>query len=230
MSLVWLAGPLSGLVMQPVVGVLSDKCTSRLGRRRPFLMVGVSAVVVSFICLGWCKEIMSIVFGADYANLEGATILMAVGSIYILDFAINCVQASCRTLIVDSLPSSQQEAAASWASRLMGLGGIFGYFMGNVNLPELIPLFGDTQIKGLCVIACIFLVLTVGLTCLAVTERYLVQLSSLFLAVQLTAYMVSNKKILVANTIDPQNRRKGYLSIQAVLMARMLGQEFRTQL
>ncbi|KAG0377235.1 hypothetical protein BGX24_006479 [Mortierella sp. AD032] len=175
MSLVWLAGPLSGLVMQPVVGVLSDRCTSKLGRRRPFLIVGVSAVVVSFLCLGWCKEIMTGVFGADYDKLDSATIMMAVGSIYILDFAINCVQASCRTLIVDSLPSSQQEAAAAWASRLMGMGGIFGYFMGNVNLPELIPAFGDTQIKGLCIIACLFLVFTVGLTCFTVTERIMVQ-------------------------------------------------------
>ncbi|KAF9907906.1 hypothetical protein EC991_010419 [Linnemannia zychae] len=135
MSLVWLAGPLSGLVMQPVVGVLSDRCTSTLGRRRPFLIVGVAAVVVSFFCLGWCKEIMTGVFGADYAN----------------------------------------EAAASWASRLMGLGGIFGYFMGNINLPELIPAFGDTQIKGLCIIACLFLIFTVGLTCFTVTERVMVR-------------------------------------------------------
>lgn len=85
------------------------------------------------------------------------------------------VQASCRTLIVDSLPSSQQEAAAAWASRLMGLGGIFGYFMGNVNIPELIPAFGDTQVKGLCVIACLFLILAVGTTCVTVTEQFLVR-------------------------------------------------------
>ncbi|KAF9110165.1 hypothetical protein BGX27_006707 [Mortierella sp. AM989] len=174
MSLVWLAGPLSGLVMQPVVGVLSDRCSSRLGRRRPFLIAGVTAVVVSFLCLGWCREIIRGIFGADYSNLENVTIMMAVGSIYILDFAINCVQASCRTLIVDSLPSSQQEAAASWASRLMGIGGIFGYFMGNVNLPQLIPAFGDTQVKGLCLIACLFLILTVGMTCIAVTERVMI--------------------------------------------------------
>ncbi|KAG9072044.1 hypothetical protein KI688_006266 [Linnemannia hyalina] len=147
----------------------------------PFLLqLGLSKSLMSLVWLagplsGWCKDIMTGVFGADYGNLDNATILMAVGSIYILDFAINCVQASCRTLIVDSLPSSQQEAAAAWASRLMGLGGIFGYFMGNVNLPELIPAFGDTQIKGLCVVACIFLILTVGLTCITVTERVMVR-------------------------------------------------------
>ncbi|KAF9024782.1 hypothetical protein BGZ52_010263 [Haplosporangium bisporale] len=85
------------------------------------------------------------------------------------------LQASCRTLIVDSLPSSQQETAAAWASRLMGLGGIFGYFMGNVNIPELIPAFGDTQVKGLCIIACLFLILAVGTTCVTVTEQFLVR-------------------------------------------------------
>ncbi|KAF9585598.1 hypothetical protein BGW38_001620 [Lunasporangiospora selenospora] len=175
MSLVWLAGPLSGLVMQPVVGVLSDRCTFRLGRRRPFLIIGVGSVVLTFLSLGWCREIMRELLGADNPKLHDATILMAVASIYILDFAINCVQASCRTLIVDSLPSSQQEAAAAWASRLMGLGGIFGYFMGNINLPELIPAFGDTQIKGLCVTACLFLLLSVGLTCFTVTERFFVR-------------------------------------------------------
>ncbi|KAF9423052.1 hypothetical protein BGZ76_003694 [Entomortierella beljakovae] len=175
MSLVWLAGPLSGLVMQPVVGVLSDKCTSKFGRRRPFLAVGVMAVVVSFLCLGWCREIIRGIFGSDYSNLQNVTILMAVVSIFILDFAINCVQASCRTLIVDSLPSSQQEVAASWASRLMGIGGIFGYFMGNVDLPRIFPSLGDTQFKGLCIIACMFLILTVGATCVAVTERVMVR-------------------------------------------------------
>ncbi|KAF9387062.1 hypothetical protein CPB97_003002 [Podila verticillata] len=175
MSLVWLAGPLSGLIMQPVVGVLSDRCTLKLGRRRPFLIFGVTLLVISFLCLGWCKEITALILGSESSSLDGATILVAVASIYILDFSINCVQASCRTLIVDSLPSSQQEAAAAWASRLMGLGGIFGYFMGNVNIPELIPAFGDTQVKGLCVIACLFLILAVGTTCVTVTEQFLVR-------------------------------------------------------
>jgi len=76
---------------------------------------------------------------------------------------------------VDSLPSSEQEMAASWASRLMGIGGILGYFMGNIDLPARAPIFGDTQIKGLCVIACLFLIATVGLTCITVTEKVMVR-------------------------------------------------------
>ncbi|KAG0245947.1 hypothetical protein BGX31_005233 [Mortierella sp. GBA43] len=110
----------------------------------------------------------------------------------------SAVQASCRTLIVDSLPSSQQEAAASWASRLMGIGGIFGYFMGNVDLPELIPAFGDTQIKGLCIIACLFLILSVGLTCLAVTERVMVRVATPSSSSSVEDFLLSFKTIFRA--------------------------------
>lgn len=42
---------------------------------------------------------------------------------------INQVQASCRALIVDSLPSAQQESATAWAGRMVGLGNVAGYFM-----------------------------------------------------------------------------------------------------
>jgi len=49
LSLVWIAGPLSGLVMQPLVGMLSDKSTSRYGRRRPYMVGGECWV---FVLLG----------------------------------------------------------------------------------------------------------------------------------------------------------------------------------
>lgn len=63
--------------MQPVVGVLSDKCTSKLGRRRPFLIVGVIAVVVSFLCLGWCREIVRGIFGEQYPNVQSSRIFLS---------------------------------------------------------------------------------------------------------------------------------------------------------
>ena len=57
LSLVWVAGPLSGLVMQPIIGMLSDKSTSKYGRRRPYMIMGTVAVVVCYLILGWAKEI-----------------------------------------------------------------------------------------------------------------------------------------------------------------------------
>lgn len=60
MSVVFLAGPLSGLIVQPLVGVLSDGCKSSLGRRRPFIIGGCVLTSLSVVMLGWSKEIAGI--------------------------------------------------------------------------------------------------------------------------------------------------------------------------
>jgi solute carrier family 45, member 1/2/4 len=65
-SLVWIAGPLSGLIMQPIVGVIADKSTSRFGRRRPFMVGGAIVVSACLLVLGYTKEIVqSFVSDAD---------------------------------------------------------------------------------------------------------------------------------------------------------------------
>ena len=58
LSLVWVAGPLSGLVMQPIIGMVSDKSTSRFGRRRPFMVAGTVAVMACLLLLGWMSEVV----------------------------------------------------------------------------------------------------------------------------------------------------------------------------
>ncbi|ORZ23323.1 major facilitator superfamily domain-containing protein [Absidia repens] len=174
MSLVWIAGPLSGLIMQPIVGAFSDKCTSRWGRRRPFLVAGSLMVVTSLIVIGWTREItMIFVDDQAMATFKKVSIGIAIASIYVLDFSINCVQASCRALIVDSLPPSQQEKGTAWAGRMLGLGNVMGYFMGYVDLVKLFPFLGNTQLKVLCVFASIILLLCDVITCYTVKEKIL---------------------------------------------------------
>ena len=60
-SLVWIAGPLSGLIMQPVVGVIADNSRSKWGRRRPFMIGGSLIVGLCLLVLGWTSEIVSVV-------------------------------------------------------------------------------------------------------------------------------------------------------------------------
>lgn len=55
--LVWLAGPLSGLIIQPVVGVFSDSLDWKLGRRRPFILIGAVLTVCSMYMVAYAKEI-----------------------------------------------------------------------------------------------------------------------------------------------------------------------------
>lgn len=55
--------------MQPVVGVLSDSCKSKWGRRRPFLVGGSIIVVFSLLAIGWTKEITSVLTNSKSGDL-----------------------------------------------------------------------------------------------------------------------------------------------------------------
>ena len=85
--------------------------------------------------------------------------------------ASRIVQAGIRAFIVDNAPTHQQEAANAWAGRITGFGNILGYLSSYVNLPRIMPFFGDTQFKVLCVIAAFALGGTVIVSCLAIRER-----------------------------------------------------------
>ncbi|KAI9291395.1 MFS general substrate transporter [Neoconidiobolus thromboides FSU 785] len=165
MSLVWLAGPLSGLIMQPLIGVISDKCESPLGRRRPFLIVGTVFVLFALISIGWTQEFVDFLNGPS-----SATKYIAVLAFYILDFAVNTIQAAARALVVDVLPAKFQETGNAWAGRMIGVGNVIGYFMGYLDLVTLFPGLGDKQLKILSFFACLLLTFMVGLTCFMVRE------------------------------------------------------------
>lgn len=57
MAIVFLAGPLSGLVMAPLIGLLADSCTSKWGRRKPFVVVGTLGTVLALLLLGWTEHV-----------------------------------------------------------------------------------------------------------------------------------------------------------------------------
>lgn len=115
-SMVWIAGPLSGLIVQPIIGVLSDENTSKWGRRRPMMVLGAAIVAIAMLVLGFTQEIVGI-FVADKEAARMPTIVLAVFSIYVVDFAINAVMSCSRSLIVDTLPIEKQQAGAAWGKR-----------------------------------------------------------------------------------------------------------------
>jgi solute carrier family 45 protein 1/2/4 len=87
-SLVWIAGPLSGLVMQPIVGVIADRSKSKYGRRRPTMVLGSFLVAACLLVLGWTKEVVGL-FVEDGEYKKSCTVVVAVLAIYAVDFAIN---------------------------------------------------------------------------------------------------------------------------------------------
>jgi solute carrier family 45 protein 1/2/4 len=94
MALVWIAGPLSGTLVQPYVGIRSDNCRIRWGKRKPFMIAGALATIFSLLMLAWTRDICRSItglFGADptASGTKNFTIVVAVLLVYILDFAIN---------------------------------------------------------------------------------------------------------------------------------------------
>ncbi|CEI38946.1 hypothetical protein FVEN_g10033 [Fusarium venenatum] len=176
MALVWIAGPLTGTLVQPYVGMLSDNCRLPMGKRKPFMIGGSIATILSLLFLAWAKEIVAgasniMGFDPESQGVKTTTIVVAVVGVYVLDFAINTVQASIRAFIVDCAPAHQQESANAMASRITGFGNIVGYIAGYVDLTRHLGFLGNTQFQILCAIACVALALTVFVSTALIKER-----------------------------------------------------------
>ncbi|MFS7901887.1 putative MFS transporter superfamily [Helianthus anomalus] len=100
-SFIWLCGPLSGLVVQPIVGYYSDRCTSRFGRRRPFVAGGAFLVAITVFLIGYAADIG--VSTGDKISAPGnpCAIVVFVFGFWILDVANNMLQGLCRVLLAD---------------------------------------------------------------------------------------------------------------------------------
>ncbi|KAK6813124.1 hypothetical protein RU639_010729 [Aspergillus parasiticus] len=176
LAFVWIAGPLTGTLVQPYIGICSDNCRSSWGKRKPFMVVGGLATVVALLALAWVRELVGGflgIFGVDQASTGTKTAIIVFATIlmYCLDFAINTVQAGIRCFIVDNAPAHQQESANAWASRLTGVGNILGYIFGYIDLPRYLPFLGNTQFKVLCALASLSLAITLLISCLYIQER-----------------------------------------------------------
>lgn len=89
MSMVFVAGPLSGLFVQPLIGVLADSSTSRFGRRRPYMLFGGVVCGLAMLLLGFTKDVSSWFLDRDSKANANLTIWLAVLAIYCIDFSIN---------------------------------------------------------------------------------------------------------------------------------------------
>ena len=170
---VFVAGPLSGLVVQPLIGTMSDNCRLKIGRRRPFIIIGGAICVVSLLVFGWCQEIAGWFATRGGSAHSTLAISFAVIAIWVLDFSINAVQAADRALIVDTLPASRQVVANAWATRVSGFGAVVGFGIADLDLPNTFSWLGDSQVKVLSILVSISFVVAHALTCWAVTERQL---------------------------------------------------------
>ena len=119
LSWFWLAAPLTGMIVQPIIGHFSDKTWNRFGRRRPYFLFG--AVLTS----------IALVLMPNSGNLAiyMSPMIIGAGMLMIMDASINISMEPFRALVADLLPSDQRTLGFSIQTFLIGIGAVFGSFM-----------------------------------------------------------------------------------------------------
>ncbi len=124
-GLIWLAGPFTGMVVQPLIGALSDKTTSIFGRRRPYLLGGALLSALALWALPNSEYITTCFGSLTHLHLpEWSALLFAAAMIWILDACVNIAQGPYRALVPDVVPSEQHSIANSYISLAIGLGSV----------------------------------------------------------------------------------------------------------
>lgn len=124
-GLIWLAGPFTGMVVQPLVGAMSDKTVSPLGRRRPYLLGGAIIASLALWIFPNSAAVAETLHRITGLNLPPLTaLLIAAIMIWIIDACINIAQGPYRALIPDVVPQEQHSLANSYISLAIGLGSV----------------------------------------------------------------------------------------------------------
>ncbi|KAH6647201.1 hypothetical protein BKA67DRAFT_488105, partial [Truncatella angustata] len=167
-ALVWTAGPVAGMTIQPYCGVCSDQCLSSWGRRRPFIAWGAIAVIISLIGLASAERV------AIDELVKMAAAYVTVFFIVALNIALQPLQGGLRALVADMCPHTQQPAVTAVAGIVISASNVLCYALGFVDLqriPVLRALGGDSRFSILCILTSVTLAISVGLTCLSIRER-----------------------------------------------------------
>lgn len=110
LPLLWLAGPMTGLLVQPIIGAMSDKTLTPLGRRTPYFLIG------SLVCSAGL-----------FVMPQSSTLWMAAGTLWILDAANNVTMEPYRAFVSDKLPEAQHHLGFLTQSAFTGLAQTLSY-------------------------------------------------------------------------------------------------------
>lgn len=116
LSYFWLAAPITGMIVQPIIGHYSDRTWCRLGRRRPYFLAGaIFASLMLFLM-------------PNSPSLAGlmSPLLIGAGILMIMDASINVAMEPFRALVADKLPSAQRTLGFSMQTSLIGIGAVVG--------------------------------------------------------------------------------------------------------
>lgn len=168
-AFIWLCGPISGMIVQPMVGYYSDRSTSRFGRRRPFIAAGALLVALAVFLIGYAADFGRL-FGDDIKRKPRTRAIgIFVVGFWILDVANNTLQGPCRALLADLSGESpkRMRTANAFFSFFMAVGNVLGFASGSyTHLYKLFPFTRSQACDVYCanLKSCFFLSITLLLT------------------------------------------------------------------
>src|SRR5215216_4141953 len=112
LPILWLAAPLTGLIVQPIIGSMSDRTWGPLGRRRPYFLVGAILASVALFFMP-----------------TSSSLWMAAGLLWILDASINVSMEPFRAFVADKLNAEQRNVGFVMQSFFIGLGATMAGFL-----------------------------------------------------------------------------------------------------
>lgn len=122
--LLWLAAPMTGLLIQPIIGYMSDKTwiPSLRMRRRPYFFGGAILATTALFLIPGCSSLW-----------------MAAGLLWLLDASLNVSMEPFRAFVADKQNSRQRPTGYAFQSLMIGLGTIAGNYIASINLNETVP-------------------------------------------------------------------------------------------
>jgi maltose/moltooligosaccharide transporter len=119
LSWFWLVAPLTGMIVQPIIGYYSDKTWGRFGRRKPYIMVG------TILC---CIALLLLPNSANFFQAKSA-LLIGAGMLMVMDASINIAMEPFRALVADNLSEKQSTLGFSIQTFLIGIGAVLGSWL-----------------------------------------------------------------------------------------------------
>jgi len=115
----WLVAPLTGMIIQPIIGYYSDRTWTRFGRRRPYFLAGAILTSIALILMPNAPHL------AGYLS----PLLIGGGMLMIMDASMNISMEPFRALVADKLPDEQHTLGFSTQTLLIGVGAVLGSWM-----------------------------------------------------------------------------------------------------
>ena len=119
LSWFWIIAPLTGMIVQPIIGFYSDKTWTRLGRRRPFFLAGALTASIGLVLMPNAELFIAFL----------PSLWVGAGMLIIMDASFNVSMEPFRALVADKLPSEQRTYGFSIQTVLIGIGAVVGSWL-----------------------------------------------------------------------------------------------------